>query len=340
MLTKKLLNLDLLRALAILMVLAFHLTQMFFGHVIADGALFNLGKYGVNVFFVLSGYLVGSIYYKRDIVSNTTFWFRRFIRTYPPYLVMFFVSWLGVYLTRKEPFNINYIFMTQNFLEEIPFYLVSWSLCVEEHFYIIFTLGVFFIRNRQHQLKLWYLLAILPLLLRLFLSNPNSPTFGISTVASYLQFDSIIFGVIASYYVHKKGFRLIVRRYFVLIPMLTLLILGYVLVKFDGLLVFSFGMTILNANILLILLCLLFQESYTISNNSFIKLNSKISYSIYLVHPLSIHLTILLMSKLNSNNILLTLFLGLILVYVPAGILYFLVERPTQYIKEKYFKLA
>lgn len=59
---KRIENLDLLRAFAILIVVYFHSVQMIFGEFIIDKALFNLGKFGVNVFFVLSGFLICTIY--------------------------------------------------------------------------------------------------------------------------------------------------------------------------------------------------------------------------------------------------------------------------------------
>ncbi|MET0242867.1 MAG: acyltransferase family protein, partial [Flavitalea sp.] len=82
-------NLDLLRATAITVVFIHHIGQYtqnvphFFDRVM------EFGVFGVDLFFVLSGWLIGGIFFReyaqKGEVNLTSFWARRWLRTMPPY---------------------------------------------------------------------------------------------------------------------------------------------------------------------------------------------------------------------------------------------------------------
>ena len=134
-------NLDTLRASAILLVVIYHSTQIFASELPWLWQITQAGFLGVDLFFALSGYLIGSLFFME---KNTTgrvdirrFIFRRISRTVPPYLIALAASYLAVYLYRGEPFDLGYLVFAQNYYREIPFFLISWSLCVEEHFYLV-----------------------------------------------------------------------------------------------------------------------------------------------------------------------------------------------------------
>ena len=114
----------------------------------------ELGFIGVEVFFVLSGYLIGKILYKvfdkeaTDYKEIFNFWKRRWFRTLPNYyLFCIIILALGLFF-RYEKFADNPFVVLQHFLfwqniwypREPWFMTVSWSLAVEEWFYLIFPL--------------------------------------------------------------------------------------------------------------------------------------------------------------------------------------------------------
>src|SRR5437867_3597405 len=83
-------NLDLLRAAAISMVVTYHVIQM---SPVPQPRLMRLavfGQYGVDLFFVLSGWLIGRLYWKEHArfgdVELVRFWSRRWLRTIRRYL--------------------------------------------------------------------------------------------------------------------------------------------------------------------------------------------------------------------------------------------------------------
>jgi peptidoglycan/LPS O-acetylase OafA/YrhL len=195
-------NLDLLRALAILAVVAFHMIGTWPGAlpgVVTRHAY--LGAYGVDLFFVLSGWLIGGLYWaERKRFGNVQigrFWLRRWLRTIPPYLAALLLAWLAVYLYRREPFRPLYLVFLQNYLREIPYFQVSWSLCVEEHFYVLLPIALVATQRFRRARHVIYLLAVLiPLVLRYQVAaeGANAP-FGYYKGATQFRFEGLVLGV-------------------------------------------------------------------------------------------------------------------------------------------------
>jgi peptidoglycan/LPS O-acetylase OafA/YrhL len=140
-------DLDALRAVAVLAVIAFHF----------DGNLLKGGFLGVDVFFVLSGYLITLLIFKQIQNGNFSlleFWKRRIARLYPALAGMIATVLLVGHFILVQPERgdlplqaIAALLSFQNFLlwkttggywnsasEAIPL-LHTWSLSIEEHFY-------------------------------------------------------------------------------------------------------------------------------------------------------------------------------------------------------------
>lgn len=142
-----------MRAIAILWVMLFHMR-------LRQLPIFFSGRYGwmgVDLFFVLSGYLIGSQllrpYTRGSQPSIGSFYLRRAFRVLPPYLtvlLLYFVipgfreapglSRAWQFLTFTENFRINYLY-DQAFSH-------VWSLCVEEHFYLVLPLLILLLMRR------------------------------------------------------------------------------------------------------------------------------------------------------------------------------------------------
>jgi peptidoglycan/LPS O-acetylase OafA/YrhL len=194
-------NIDLLRAIAILMVLAYHIIwwspvfPFWFKMLSMPGAM------GVDLFFILSGFLIGSIYWReeRDTgdVRLMRFLKRRWLRTIPPYLAALALSWLAVRIVRHTEFDWTYLLFLQNYRAELPFFAVSWSLCVEEHFYLIVPLALSLTRRfRGVRPALMATGVIAPLLFRLsYVGQDGISTFGFYQTATHLHFEGLSLGM-------------------------------------------------------------------------------------------------------------------------------------------------
>ncbi len=149
--TEKLHGLDHLRALAILLVFFFHYQLPYFGHPawLQDVAAF--GWTGVDLFFVLSGFLISSHLFaaiaKESHISFSRFFLKRFFRIIPIYLVVVAIYFLVPAFHEREALRPlwRYLTFTQNFgldLSTGGTFSHAWSLCVEEHFYLVFPLVI------------------------------------------------------------------------------------------------------------------------------------------------------------------------------------------------------
>jgi peptidoglycan/LPS O-acetylase OafA/YrhL len=211
-------SLDGIRAIAMLMVIFFH----YISSPLHYHAFGGMGIYicratdwmwsGVDLFFVLSGFLIGRILItsrsEKDFLK--TFYLRRVYRIFPPYYLALFIFRIlpeAINWDKLEPLrnNVNplysYLFFIQNFsMARLGFgnelLSVAWSLAVEEQFYLIFPFIILLIK--PNQLPLYCLGGIL-------LAPGIRAIFGgiLGETAAYVllpsRMDGLLMGVLISY---------------------------------------------------------------------------------------------------------------------------------------------
>jgi peptidoglycan/LPS O-acetylase OafA/YrhL len=200
-------GLDLLRAAAILLVLVAHFVGAGFGRQLGGTpVVLNLfGHLGVELFFVLSGFLIGNLLL--DVVARGPtlrawgiFMCRRVMRTMPAYFI-----WLAILLATKSlglaaPYVYQYATFTQNLAWPMPpgnWFGVSWSLTVEEWFYLLFSVASLSLAFLLPRAGFWIALAaflIVPLGLRLVW--PPGPWDDVMRKIVLLRLDAIAYGVL------------------------------------------------------------------------------------------------------------------------------------------------
>jgi peptidoglycan/LPS O-acetylase OafA/YrhL len=132
-------SLDILRAAAIILVVNCHIVST----LKAQGplTLLQAGGKGVDLFFVLSGWLLGRqlLTELRDAgsIDIRRFWYRRWLRTLPAYFAVlaFTLAW-QIFVRHNYSVDFSFLVFAQNYERTLPYFGVSWSLCVEEHFYL------------------------------------------------------------------------------------------------------------------------------------------------------------------------------------------------------------
>src|SRR5690606_29194386 len=150
---ERIFGLDVVRASAILFVVFSHLfyvADINNPTFISFSGLF--GYFGVEVFFVLSGFLIGSILLKKYLTNDfsfaeiKTFLKRRWFRTLPAYYLVLLLNIILAIVFNYDYSNWwKYIFFIQNlFTYDIPFFRESWSLSVEEWTYLLLPFVLFF----------------------------------------------------------------------------------------------------------------------------------------------------------------------------------------------------
>lgn len=219
-------ELDGIRGLAILSVLCFHYISIQ-GETPAGTVthflqrLVILGGTGVDLFFVLSGFLIGGILL--DAKSSPryfgTFYARRFFRIFPVYY-----AWIALYilvatfggkrllaLARSgimPPFEFqiyDHFLFIQNFLVDRLHGLAAvwfdhtWSLAVEEQFYLVIPLLVWLLSRKALKLFLLFVVFSQPLL-RIVLLKSGWVSAGLVAQLTFTRADVLAFGVLAAVY--------------------------------------------------------------------------------------------------------------------------------------------
>jgi len=227
------LGLDLLRAIAVLLVLGRHLTlpetPNWFLTTWQRG-----GWVGVDLFFVLSGFLVSSLlfreYQRYGTVDLKRFLFRRGFKIYPPLWVLLVFTvvmrlLLGVEIPAKV--MLGEVFFLQNYLGGLWGH--TWSLAVEEHFYI--GIAILFAvwgrsgrRDRFAAVPATFLvIAVVCLTLRIW-TAVQYPEFVsmVHLFGTQLRMDSLFFGVLLAYLWFFRGLSEKVKA----VPSIVLLAVG------------------------------------------------------------------------------------------------------------------
>lgn len=157
-------SLDGLRTISIALVIVGH-----FLHVIGLGEKSNLGNLGVRVFFVISGFLITGILVreveKTSTISLLKFYFRRSMRIFPPYyfylLVLLVVGLVGTDQIELWSVLKAAVYSTDYLAPQGWLLGHTWSLAVEEQFYILlpFTLLLLGVKNAKRALLLLILIS-------------------------------------------------------------------------------------------------------------------------------------------------------------------------------------
>jgi len=222
----RLVGLDVLRVFAVVLVMGRHMSDpppSWPSGVRTFLALWQLGGWvGVDLFFVLSGFLVSGLLFAEfkahGRISPLRFYARRAWKIYPPYFVMLAVS-VALILAQGGKFEriqlVAEVLFFQNY--QLGLWNHTWSLAVEEHFYlllpIVFVVVAYATARRTRSLRPILLVgaavAVCSLVLRLDAANrvrefsPHTHVF-----ATHLRLDSLFFGVMLSYAynVHRDRF--------------------------------------------------------------------------------------------------------------------------------------
>ncbi|MGL4420041.1 MAG: acyltransferase family protein [Gemmataceae bacterium] len=199
--------LDVLRAAAILMVLACHFVKSLMRDTFVAEHIGVCGR-GVELFFVLSGWLLGNQLFKE---RNTTgsidvlrFWLRRWLRTIPAYYAILGLTFAQLLVTgRGHLIDPGYLIFIQNYYPKLPYFGISWSLCVEEHFYLVIAPAIWLINRSRVWLVLGFALLIGLLIIHALGWYGPQDEFGLTTI-SHIRFEQCLIGVLLAWVAQNR----------------------------------------------------------------------------------------------------------------------------------------
>lgn len=209
-------GLDVLRMLAIVFVMLIH------------GAKFVPQKYakyydylifdGVGIFFVLSGFLIGGIFIRQMEMEFSWkeikfFWIKRWTRTLPNYYLFLLLSIIVGLVFGDVPNEVwrHFLFIQNLCTHSIAFFTHSWSLSVEEWFYILLPLIIFLLIKLNISFRKAVLIYIFFTIgmstfgrfyTYLSIDNFDYNNFSEMRYAVFYRLDAIMYGVLGAYVYH------------------------------------------------------------------------------------------------------------------------------------------
>lgn len=305
----------------------------------------DFGWLGVDVFFGISGFLISGLLlnelqYNGEI-KLSRFYKRRILKIVPSFICLLLitpiVNWEGYKAILTE------IFMLQAYLPHNWGH--TWSISVEEHFYIFFPLVLVYYFKKSTDFKrrltsLAIVLAIIAFLIltyriiNLYYLNPHITRLT-HTNPTHLRADSLIYGILAQVFTRLGTSKGIFLKILMLISILVYFSINYYFIwQIDG---FSndkspFNITIGYSifGIFTMLLIYLYYDITWIPQNAISKIGTY-SYNIYLFHlPV-----LLLVQKIQANDKLLFL-LYILFSLLIGGLMTKYIERPFLTLRKKW----
>jgi len=327
-----------LRGIAAIAVAIFHLTlaqEQFFPKKEAVMPIFY-GLWGVDIFFVISGFIMVHITHDQHhgLRAIGRFWKNRIARIVPAYwlftLLMFIlVPVIHEHVKKINLYEIEDLFKSLLFIkiDAFPVLLVGWTLNYEMFFYVVFGLVMMFSHQYRAQITtgIFIFLAAVGVIIEtqnptlVFITNPIVVEFGIGMMIGWFHYNKVSCATMRGSWSILIGILLIASG-------IVMLDEEYMLEKR----LFYWG---LPAGLLLYgTLCLNLRKKIRVLREL-----GDISYSVYLCHvPIIISVVMILkmtpLRGVNPNMILVTA--SLLLILVVSMISYRLVEKPaSEYIR-------
>ena len=301
-------NLDGIRGLAILLVLLYHFCHLIeLKWPLGLNFIIDMGWAGVDLFFVLSGFLITSILIEAKGSNNyfKTFYMRRFFRIFPLYYLALFIVFIFAPIVinnygSNSSINAHQIWYWTylgNFYSYFghlknEYFSVShfWSLCIEEQFYIFWPLVIFLTPNNKIQ-KLTLSMIVMTFIIRaffIFYSNAR-----LVYHFTFTRFDLLFAGAFLASYVKQPAFSIDLRKilkYGFVFSILLLIILFWL----RSASAYDSYMQLFGYPAVLIASCFIVYEGYTnqsgliarVFSNKFLAFFGIYSYGIYVIHGL------------------------------------------------------
>ena len=195
-------SLDVLRGVAVLMVIIDHYSLL----IHSKSRLLETFGRGVDLFFVLSGFLISGLLFAEYKATNDLklprFWIRRGFKIYPSFYVFLLTVALMGFMPGTELLHESLFF--QGYFSH--FWIHTWSLAVEEHFYfslpVLLWLLIKLFRRSENPFRLIPLICILVSAACFYMRVSALNRGAAYGIATHLRMDALFAGVALGYFFH------------------------------------------------------------------------------------------------------------------------------------------
>jgi peptidoglycan/LPS O-acetylase OafA/YrhL len=342
-------ELDGVRGLAVIMVMLFHyingLTYSTINFKYLKKVAF-LGQTGVSLFFVLSGFLITRILINQKDRPHyfRNFYYRRVLRILPLYLlflILYFI--ITSVLNQSISFKniLYYLFYIQNFAMTFGWKIIGpehlWSLAVEEHFYLIWPLIIYFVHKKNIP-KIGILMIILSAVVRIYLLHKNLQTFYFT----FSRLDELSFGSLLAIKelkdnLNKKEFKFHKTDYLIFTVIILFAFLAWAFYSGKSYYVVQIFKYSIFGYIYYITIGFVIQINFKhwlkkIFLSTPLCFSGRISYGLYIYHPLCYFM---LRQLFNFDLLILNIVCSLLFTYFVAYLSYNYFEYPFIKLKSK-----
>jgi peptidoglycan/LPS O-acetylase OafA/YrhL len=321
--------LDTLRAIAISSVIVCHICSSF-RQIHPNGnegwfSVAGIGGHGVDLFFVLSGWLLGCLLLNEK--KNTSkidvkrFWMRRWLRTLPAYYTILLLTVGQRFLQERWQIDdaLYFIFIQNYVFDPLPFFGISWTLCVEEQFYLLIAPLLLILSRKEWITCALATLIVFPMVGRWLVGDP-------APWVTHLRIDGCALGVLLAHMFinHPRLWKWLafLAPWGILIGLVALLVT--MLQRYRG----QHGEMPLSAYGLLSGLLVVQSQASPFwkdrASHFILRYIATRSYSLYLVHVEALALA----RRLDDGKFVAYLAITLLISVVLAELLYRLVEQP------------
>jgi len=336
--------LQILRGIAALMVVIHHTVgSLNYYHTVNNNflnALGKFGKFGVDFFFILSGFIISyATYYKYKSPNDLQNYIKnRLIRVYIPYLpigIAMYILYTYFPGFSNNQRDISLLTTVTLFPNGNPALSVAWTLTFELFFYFVFVITFFSRKSWNYFVVIWTIVILL-----FNYTNLNTAEFTKNAifrvfVSTYnLEF---IFGYLLSLLIIHQ-IKISLKKIIIGVVLLLLILL---LPNFFSIMTPYFYSNFLFSGFSFLLLYILINKyNKKINKNAILMFLGNASYSIYLIHnPLQM-MILRMYPKINTNSSLILSMIIVIFLSCLFGCIYYLIfeKKCVSFIKSKIIK--
>ena len=317
----------------------------------------NFGVYGVDFFFVLSGFLITYLLFKEDekfgFINLKFFYLRRIFRIWPLYylliiIVFFLVPLFNYPIVPGYNLTDNYIErlcffifflpnVSKSFFEFIPYGGVMWSVGVEEQFYVLWPL---LLKYSKNYLKTILYSIVFFILIKIVIIIPFFDSFfsisKIRTLLAYTRIELMAVGALGAYALYyKKYTTVILNKHTVNLSVVLMFLLMFFLPKsFDNVL-----HIFLSLPFVLLIINVAKGRTLFSFESKFFRWLGNISYGMYMYHMFIAGGIIYLFKDLSASNFIFNIIIYILIIGLTILVSHFslrFIERPFLILKGKF----